>query len=759
VVVDDGNARAEAAVTVTVTPVNDPPVASPTTLAGSEDAPATTTLSATDADGDALSWELKTAPGHGTATVDARSGAVTFVPEANWYGSTGLTVRVGDGRATTDVAVAVAVAPVNDAPALPPARLSLAEDTTATVVLEARDVDGDSLTFSVSSPPTSGTAAVDARGRLTYRPAPDHHGSDRFSVAVSDGVTTVEGAVAVTVEPVNDPPTLDRTPLAGSEDAELTATLAATDVDGDTLRFVAVGAPNAGGKFALSSAGVVRWTPPPNWHGRDRFTLEVDDGRGRVAFEVPVVIAPANDAPTLRVRDVTTAEDTVVVTDAWPEDIDGDKLTLRVEQQGEKATATVTNKGVVRVTPAPDAVGKDTLVIVVDDGAATATAILTVTITPTPDAPRVDPGELVTAEDTPASVMLPGRDPDGDPLTFRLTNAGQRGVATLVDARSGRVEYAPAADAFGDDVIEFEVTDGVDDRRHRVVGRVAVTVRPVDDAPVVAPLAIEATEDAVARGTAVTTDVDGDATVLGLVSQPAHGTARVDDAAGGTVVFEPAKDFHGETSFVVAATETASGRLTSAPQTVVVKVAPVNDAPTTRGSATKTDEDRPVAGALVGNDIDGDALRWTVSRPPSSGTVAMDEKTGAYTYTPRKNTHGPDAFIFTVDDGAGGTASARVDVVIAPVDDAPAAIPVDLISPRSGRVTGRLLGRDPEGDALSYRIVSDPTLGKVKMLDDKNGDFAFSVEGAPKGKVVTFRFVVDAGGKTSEPEQVRIRIE
>jgi hypothetical protein len=105
------------------------------------------------------------------------------------------------------------------------------------------------------------------------------------------------------------------------------------------------------------------------------------------------------------------------------------------------------------------------------------------------------------------------------------------------------------------------------------------------------------------------------------------------------------------------------------------------------------------------------------------------------------------------------TAGARVDITIAAVDDAPAAIPGDLLAPRSGRVTGRLLGRDPEGNALTFRIVEGTSVGQVKLLDPKTGEYAFSVDGGPKGKVVTFRFVVEAGGKVSEPEQVRVRIE
>jgi hypothetical protein len=344
-------------------------------------------------------------------------------------------------------------------------------------------------------------------------------------------------------------------------------------------------------------------------------------------------------------------------------------------------------------------------------------------------------------------------------MTFQLTSTGTLGTARLVDARKGRVAYAPSPDASGEDTIAFVVNDGVDDRQHRVAGRLRIRVTPVDDAPVVAPASMTTEEDTPLRGSVTMTDVDGDALALSVASVPDQATVTIDDAGRGAFVLTPARDFHGEIAFTVVASETAADRLRSAPATVRVTVSARNDAPSTRPVSLQTNEDTPVDGQPRASDIDGDTLRWSVPNQPSGGTVTMDAATGRFTYAPRKNSSGADAFTFVVDDGNGGTATGRVDVVVLPVDDPPVGIPGEIVAPRNGRAAGKLLGRDPEGNPLTFRIVEPPRVGRLTLLDDKTGEYAIIIDRGTKGSTAPFRFVVEAGGKTSEPVTVVVRIE
>ncbi|TAN56190.1 MAG: hypothetical protein EPN20_19165, partial [Magnetospirillum sp.] len=136
--------------TITVASVNDAPTtAQSQTVTTLEDTAKTITVTASDPEGDALSYAVQTQPVTG-GTVSVVSGnQVLFTPTAGFNGSTSFVVRVSDGTATADQTVTVNVTGVNDAPTLTATgSLSTAEDTAYTIgQVTATDSDsGDTLT-------------------------------------------------------------------------------------------------------------------------------------------------------------------------------------------------------------------------------------------------------------------------------------------------------------------------------------------------------------------------------------------------------------------------------------------------------------------------------------------------------------------------------------------------------------------------------------------------------------------------------------
>src|SRR5205823_6131933 len=131
----------EATVTITVSAVNDAPVAVNDAYSTNED----TTLSvdaahgvlANDTDVDtahsALTAALVTNVGHGSLTLNG-DGSFTYTPTLNYNGPDSFTYKASDGRADSNVAtVTIAVNAVNDAPVANPDSYSTNEDTTLTV--------------------------------------------------------------------------------------------------------------------------------------------------------------------------------------------------------------------------------------------------------------------------------------------------------------------------------------------------------------------------------------------------------------------------------------------------------------------------------------------------------------------------------------------------------------------------------------------------------------------------------------------------
>ena len=372
-VVGDGSGlTARAAVTVTVLPVNDPPLAVDDAADTTEDTPITIDVLGNDSDveGDALAVVEASAPTHGTAVAD--TGAVVYTPEPDFHGTDSFTYVVGDGSGlTAQAAVTVTVLPVNDPPLAGDDAEDTPEDTPVTISVLGNDSDpdGDALTVVEVSAPTHGTARLTDTGEVVYTPEPDFHGTDSFTYLVGDGSgLTARAAVTVTVLPVNDPPLAVDDAADTPEDTPVTISVLGndSDVEGDALAVMEVSAPTHG--TAAVDTGEVVYTPEPDFHGTDSFTYLVGDGSGLTAqAAVTVTVRPVNDAPlatgvipdrTLDVGDGPVALDlipffadrdgdaldyTAVVSDqAVAVSLTGATLTLTATRPGTTATVTVT---------------------------------------------------------------------------------------------------------------------------------------------------------------------------------------------------------------------------------------------------------------------------------------------------------------------------------------------------------------------------------------------------------------------------------
>src|SRR5262249_46663780 len=115
--VNDGTVDSNVAtVSVNVTPVNDPPVASSQSASTNEDVPYSGTVTGTDVDSSALTYSVVSSPAHGSVSM-ASNGSYTYTPAANYFGPDSFTFRASDGTSTSNTAtVSITVVPVNDAP-------------------------------------------------------------------------------------------------------------------------------------------------------------------------------------------------------------------------------------------------------------------------------------------------------------------------------------------------------------------------------------------------------------------------------------------------------------------------------------------------------------------------------------------------------------------------------------------------------------------------------------------------------------------
>jgi uncharacterized delta-60 repeat protein len=276
---------AEAVVSITVTPVNDLPVSVAVADSTAEDSAKVIALSASDIDGDALSYSVITPPQHGSLG-SVSGNSVTYTPALNYNGSDSFTYRTHDGTGSSNTAtVSLTVTPVNDAPvASNQNNVPVTEDTDKEITLVATDVDSDPMTYLIVTPPTMGSLSVVSGNKVTYSPSEGYHGTDSFSFRANDGsLDSNVATVNITVASVNDPPTVgpdQHFDLAYRQPVSIT--LVGADADEDGLSFPIVSSPAHGILIGAGTANVVY--RPGMYEGSDSFSYRVSDGMGTSAI-------------------------------------------------------------------------------------------------------------------------------------------------------------------------------------------------------------------------------------------------------------------------------------------------------------------------------------------------------------------------------------------------------------------------------------------------------------------------------------------
>ena len=212
---DDGPPGATANVNVTVTPVNDAPVAVDDALTLQEDVwlggfnpSSNDSKGPLDESSQTLTVTAVSQASHGSASLNA--GLVSYVPAENYVGQDSFTYTVCDGTPglCDDGTVTITLTPVNDAPR---ASLDSYTVTAAGATFDVRENDSPGpvndgpqtlAAPTIHTPPQTGTATANPDGTITYVPAPTVTGLDYFFYFVCDNEGACErGQVNLEVLP------------------------------------------------------------------------------------------------------------------------------------------------------------------------------------------------------------------------------------------------------------------------------------------------------------------------------------------------------------------------------------------------------------------------------------------------------------------------------------------------------------------------------------------------------------------------------
>lgn len=307
-----------ATVSILVTPVNDPPQASPDYYEAPADVVFTTTTAtgvlANDSDPEqtSLTAVLVSTTSHGILALRS-NGSFTYNPDDGYSGMDTFTYVASDGSLLspiTTVTIAVNVTG-NTPPVANPDTYTMETGTTLTVeapsgvLANDTDTDGDPLTAQLVGVPTpNGTLSFNTDGSFTYTPNTGYIGADRFVYQAYDGQDTSQ-PVLVTINvntPGNTAPialpdlysVLSGTTLTVNAADGLLAN--DSDAQGDVLTVLLVGDPPTHGTLLLYEDGSFVYTAEMGYVGQDQFVYQAYDW---LLASTPVLVTIEVQAATL----------------------------------------------------------------------------------------------------------------------------------------------------------------------------------------------------------------------------------------------------------------------------------------------------------------------------------------------------------------------------------------------------------------------------------------------------------------------------
>ena len=479
---------------------------------------------------------------------------------------------------------------------------------------------------------------------ITVTPLANQSGAARITVTVSDGSLQSSMTFTLTVNAVNDPPTISQIPDQTTNEDTPTAAIPFTvdDIESgpsnltlsaDSSNTALVG-PNSivfGGSGANRTVTI---TPLANQFGSALIVITVSDGAAQTSTRFTLNVTSVNDPPTIS----QIASQTILQngsTTALPftiDDADNDPATLRVTGVSSNPNlapdANITFGGsganrTVTVTPAQNQSGSTTITLTVTDGAAQATTSFGVTVTAVNQPPTISLiADQTTNEDTPTGAIPftigdNETPPDNLSLSARSSNPAlvPDTAIQLGGAGANRtITLTPAPDQFGSAAIRITVSDGAAQGSSAFI----LTVAPVNDAPTISAISDRQVAFGGSTGPIPFTvgDVDNDPATLRVTGVSSNPTLIADtaitfggDAGNRTVTLVPTANQTGNATITLSVVDAAGiSTSTSFLVTVTATQFDFGDAPSPYPTllANNGARHRIVSGFHLGPNIDAE---------------------------------------------------------------------------------------------------------------------------------------------------------
>jgi RHS repeat-associated protein len=577
----------------------------------------------------------------------------------------------------------------------------------------ASDADLDASLFDVLVGP-EGMIVDSTTGVVVWIPAADQVGLHDVILRVSDGrggvslqSFTVKATATQTAPIFTTPPPQAPTFVGQSYDYQFRA----QDAENDPLSFSLQ--QSSTGMSVDSVSGLFSWMPQTGQLGDHTVTITVSDphgGQDSMTFTIHVVTAAVNVPPVI----TSTARTQIQLgarylyaVEVVDENNDRVNLTLPIAPAG-MVLDPVTRS--IQWVPSPDQFGENRVEIRAEDGhggGEVQSYVVNVSTSAANETPQIVSLPVVVGTlDSPYAYDLKALDLDGDPLIWSLTTA-PRGMS--INALSGAVRWTPASDQVGLADVAVLVTDA---QGGTATQSFTVTVRAGNVPPVISTVPPTlASVGQIYNYSVRASDVDGDPLKYSFTRAPQGMTINT---VTGLVQWTPLTRQVGLQDVEIVVEDGQSGKATQTFRIEVVAV-PINRPPViTTMPVLVAAVDLPYSYDVDARDADGNSLTFELVTAPAG--MSINSLSGAINWSPNASQVGSHRVTLVVSDGA----SLALQSYLLPVDTTNRP-PVINSVPLQSIIPGQdyrydVLASDPDGDVLTYRLVTAPTGMEIDSL-------------------------------------------
>jgi len=479
------------------------------------------TISATDPDGDTLSYSATNLPEG--ASFDPNTRTFSWTPSFEQEGIYhDVHFEVSDGELCDWENITIVVGGTNRPPVLEQiGDKAVNESELLEFTINATDPDGDTLTYSASNLPDGATFNPDTR-TFSWTPSFEQSGTYHdVHFEVSDGELTDYEDITIVVNNMNRAPELE--PVADVELTEtemLTIDVNATDPDGDSLTY-SCNRTDLFTDFNVET-GIGHWTTDYDDAGTYCVDFGVSDGKGGIDNEtVKITVKNKNRPPELEpVGDREINEGETLTMDVNATDPDRDTLTYSCNR-ADLFTDFNPSTGIGHWITDYDDAGIYYIDFGVSDGkGGIDNETIKITVKDVNRPPELASiGDIGINENETLIIALNATDLDGDTLTY---SCNRTDLFTDFDSSTGIGHWTLSYDDAGVYHVDFGVSDtkgGTDNETVRI------TVNNVNRAPVLEEIGDKlANENSLLAFTISATDPDGDALIYSASNLPPGAT-------------------------------------------------------------------------------------------------------------------------------------------------------------------------------------------------------------------------------------------